>query len=305
MAMMYSGLMSSVAGYGADSLFSGYNVQLRNYSKSYSGAYSDNTLGLKGMSYSRTNYAQNDSFTPSYNLNSTYKASSKLTDHHSRYASHNNDNDDYGDTVDLVAPNEHARIWGDPHIVDADGGKYDFQEEGIFSLLEDKGLSVNGNLEKAKDGKNTYLTEAGLVVNGKQIHIDTDGTVTLGEGDDALELEDGETRQLGNGSYITRDGETVRVKTSEYKLEFQTNQDDKGNLHMNLDAYTKDGGVYLDGVNPTGLLGETFDEDKKALTKPTLDASDYERDDLYATDEVYGEEPGNEPGGNPFLGTFG
>lgn len=288
MAMMFTNFMPSfgLAGYSTDSLFSGYNNQLKNFSSNYMGrSYIDNYTGVNRLSSSG-----NDTFTPSYTPTRTSYQSNK--------------DNGYDNPTTLVAPNEHARLWGDPHIDDADGGQYDFQHEGIFSLLEDKGISVNGNLEKSEDGNSTYMTEAGLMVNGKQVHIDTDGTVTLGTGANAYELEDGETRQLGNGSYITRDGDLVRVGNSEYKLEFQTNQDDNGNAYINLDAYTKDGGVSLDGVDPTGLLGETFDKGSTVRTKPKLDPSDYEQDGLFATNQPDGTDPGNSDG-NPFFGTFG
>lgn len=302
MAMMNSGFMSNMgfAGYGSDSLFSGYNRQLQNYSNRYFGGnFSTNYAGMNVRNYSINNYFNtSDSYTPT-RTNYNNRTFNNRPGNNRPSAG----NDSYETPLSLVAADEHARIWGDPHIVDADGGKYDFQHEGVYNVLEDKGLAVNGNLTKAKDGEHTYLTQAGLMVNGKQVHIDTDGTVTLGTGANATELEDGESRQLGNGSYISRKGDLVRVGNAEYKLEFQTNQDDRGNKHINLDAYTKDGGVALDGVNPTGLLGETFDKDSKALTKTKLKAADYERADLFATELSQEEEPAGEE--NPFFGTFG
>ena len=202
------------------------------------------------------------------------------------YSSYGNNTDSFDDSLSLVAANAHARMWGDPHIDDADGGKYEFQETGIYNILEDKGLTINGSLNKGKDGASTYLTEAGLMVEGNKLHIGADGSMTYGPNGDTLNLKDGETQKLGPNSSVTRQGDTIRVNTPEYKVEFQANQNDKGNRHLNVDIYSKEDGVNADGVLPTGLLGETFDEDTIAQNKVRLKASDYQRDSLFEAEQT-------------------
>jgi hypothetical protein len=185
----------------------------------------------------------------------------------------------------LVAPNETARIWGDPHVEDADGGKYDFQEKGVYNLLSDKGVMLNADFEGNKDDGPTYATQAGLVVAGHKVIIQKDGTAIVhdGENGEDVTLQDGQTRQLSDGSYITKKGNDVTVGTTEYKMEFATNQEHDNQKFMDIKISTKDGGVGLDGKNPTGLLGETFDAGTNQLTKPKQDPESYKRDTLFGT----------------------
>ncbi|MCE3235732.1 MAG: hypothetical protein K0Q50_1912 [Vampirovibrio sp.] len=201
------------------------------------------------------------------------------------YGGYGNNSDSYTDSLSLVAANSHARMWGDPHIDDADGGKYEFQETGFYNILEDKGLTINGSLNKSKDGKSTYLTEAGLMVEGNKLHIGVDGSMTYGPNGDTLNLKDGESQKLGQNSNVTRQGNIIRLNTPEYNVEFLTNQNDNGNQHLDVDIYSKENGVNADGILPTGLLGETFDEDSIAQDKIRLKASAYQRENLFETEQ--------------------
>lgn len=179
-----------------------------------------------------------------------------------------------------VAANEWAFVWGDPHLREADGGKFDVQQEGKFNILQDKGISFTADFQKqpAKPGveidpKNdkrpTVTKSADLVIDGKKVHIDASGKTTV----DGKELKNFDPVALGPNSSIARtvDG-SILIQTGEYTILF----DSVGNGNR-LDFAIKTGidGVAADGVNPTGLLGETFDADSTALTKPKNSIDSY------------------------------
>lgn len=162
-------------------------------------------------------------------------------------------------TTQLIAPDQSARMWGDPHIEEADSGKYDFNERGVFNLLEDQGVTLNARLD-GKEGESTYIKKSGLMVNDRKVLIGSDGKVKVKEGENGqdVELQDGETRQLGNGSYITKTGDTIQVGTPEYKMEFKTKQGNADDPYMDVKILTRDGGVALDGKKAYGFIGRNI-----------------------------------------------
>ncbi len=179
-----------------------------------------------------------------------------------------------------VAANEWAFVWGDPHFREADGGKFDVQKEGKFNILKDKGIAFTADFQKrpAKPGETidpkndkrpTITKSADLVIDGKKIHIDASGKTTV----DGKELKNFDPVSLGPNSSIAKtvDGSTL-IQTGEYTILF----DSVGN-GQRLDFAVKSGsdGVAADGVNPTGLLGETFDSDNIRLTKPKNNIDSY------------------------------
>jgi hypothetical protein len=172
-----------------------------------------------------------------------------------------------------TAPNEHARIWGDPHIEDADGGKYNFQEKGLFNVLKDKGVALNAQMVAGPDNT-TVMSQAGLTVGGRTVTVQPGGKITVGYADSSITtppvtLADGQTMMLDNGYSITRKGNiaTVDSTNGEYKMQFDTSPSYKGFKYVDIDVWTKGGGVLSDGQAPTGLVGETFDADKTKQTK--------------------------------------
>jgi hypothetical protein len=184
-----------------------------------------------------------------------------------------------------VAVNEHARLWGDPHVNDADGGAYLFPQAGIYNVLQDKGLTVNAQTNKmASDPSATVMSEAGATVGSRTVHVTADGTTTVGYADPANSsttiLQDGQTMALDDGSSITKTGNNISLTTPEYNLQFSTMQQYNGSNFLDIDAWSKGQGVQADGVAPSGLLGETFDADNIPQTAPKLDSSAYSRSSL-------------------------
>jgi hypothetical protein len=179
-----------------------------------------------------------------------------------------------------IAANEWAFVWGDPHFREADGGRFDVQKEGKFNILKDKGISFTADFQKVaarpgqtidpkNDKRPTVTKSADLVIDGKKIHIDAKGKTTV----NGKELKNFDPVTLGPDSSIAKtiDG-SILIQTGEYTILF----DSVGNGNR-LDFAVKSGsdGVSADGVNPSGLLGETFDSDNIRLTKPKNSIDSY------------------------------
>lgn len=183
-----------------------------------------------------------------------------------------------------VAANEQARIWGDPHIDDADGGKYEFHQTGLFNVLKDTDLTVNARHIQAGNQNLTVVGEVGVRVGSRTINLTPDGQVNLGSVFPTFAaeppLQSGQTRILGDGATISRTGNVVNLETPEYKVKFTLGQVFANTKHIDMDVWTKAGGVLSDGVAPTGLLGETFDADSVQQTAPKLSADAYRVSDL-------------------------
>lgn len=149
-----------------------------------------------------------------------------------------------------------GRIWGDPHFIGADGGKYDVQGEAgkIYNLLSDDGFQMNGRFDDWGGNGATVVGEVGINAKGDQITVDGDGNVSVnGEA-----VGDGETVALTNGGYVTKNGKEITVESGEWKVEFDAKSSSRGN-YLNMDVSTEN--AVADGVKPHGLLGQTFDGD--------------------------------------------
>lgn len=182
-----------------------------------------------------------------------------------------------------VAPNEHARIWGDPHINNPDDKSgdrwsYNFDEPGTFNVLQDKDVTLNSLLVQGPN-KTTVIDETGLSIGNDRLFIDKLGTLKLND----QTLGDG-TYELPSGGSITKDGDDIEVKTTgEYDFAFETNKTWRGFTYMNISVFTKDIGVESDDTLPIGLLGETFDVDTEAETSVDNAVDFYRRSGLFST----------------------
>lgn len=148
-----------------------------------------------------------------------------------------------------------ARIWGDPHFIDPDGGQFDVQGEAgkTYNLLSDKGFQMNGTFEKWGNGGATVVGKVGITAGSNYVQVDKTGnTIVNGQ-----QLKDGERVELRGGGYAERKGNDITVKKGEWEVNFQTKGD-----HINMDIKTEN--AVADGVKPHGLIGQTFDGDGKA-----------------------------------------
>ena len=195
------------------------------------------------------------------------------------------------------AVNESATFWGDPHIVDADRAdktndkatSFDVTDEGLYNILEDKGIQFNAKFEKFPHWGPTVATEAGINLNGAKILFTGDGTTTV----NGKTLAEGESVTLKDGSKVTKAGRVLKVSTDptkgEYDLELTSvdsgQKKDNGTPICYIDAkvITRSNGVAMDGVAPKGILGEGFDDDGLERKALKLGGSDkYKADKLIA-----------------------
>jgi hypothetical protein len=207
-----------------------------------------------------------------------------------------------------VAANEQGRIWGDPHFVGGDGGKYDVQGEAgkTYDLLSDSGLDLRGQFDGWADGI-TVVGETGLTVGeglkSDNINFRKDGSARL---NGAL-MEEGKTYELADGGTAKLENGTLSVTTAEGYTIDQTAQGSGDRAYINVDVSTGDKGVD-NGQMPGGLLGQTFDADDVARNGSGAqgegaidgDVSDYERsaldpiNDNRGTSETTGSETDSE-----------
>ena len=168
---------------------------------------------------------------------------------------------------------------------DADGGKYDFMEVGLYNILKDKDITLNTKMERGANNA-TVNTEAGLTLGDRTVHVKADGTVMIGYTDPAIKaapvsLADGQTLTLAPNRTITRAGNKITAHTGEYKVLIDTQLKFGAMQYLDIDIWSKAGGVLSDSVAPTGLLGETFDADNTPQAKPKQDVNAYQQDNLF------------------------
>lgn len=182
--------------------------------------------------------------------------------------------------------NETADIWGDPHIDAANGGKYNFQHAGIFNVLKDNGIALNTQTTQCDNG--AYLdTEAGLVIGNYNVDYKPDGSINISSNDpnstmQPISLADGQSFDFGNNTAITRNGDSSTLTSPEYTFQVDSNKDFEGLKYMDMKITTGANGVASDGVDPNGLLGETFDT-STAQSAPSQDWTAYQEANLFGT----------------------
>ncbi len=168
-----------------------------------------------------------------------------------------------------VAADESGRIWGDPHFEGGDGDKFDVQGKSnkTYHLFSDTGLTLNGKFVSA--GKNkTVISETGFTLSGLQgctklsVHSRPKAQVLL----NGRPMEPGESASTADGESIqlSADGKKLTVKTKEgYTVEQEIKNPGK-NGELEIRIQTSSQGVARDGRLPGGLLGQTFDANKRA-----------------------------------------
>lgn len=154
-----------------------------------------------------------------------------------------------------------GRIWGDPHFIGADGGKYDVQGEAgkTYNLLSDENFQMNGEFHAWSSPGATVVGEVGISAGEDQVKIDKHGTVMV----NGNELADGERVALADGGFVEKNGKNVTVESGEWTVDFQVHT----GSHLDMDVSTEN--AIADGVKPHGLLGQTFDGDGKARNGDT------------------------------------
>lgn len=189
---------------------------------------------------------------------------------------------------------EEARVWGDPHFIGADGGKFDIMGEPgkTYNLLSDDGLQFNARFDSWGNGA-TAVGETGMTLTGEdgsqsKISFDKDGKAVL----DGEEMEVGKEYELADGgtAILDEDGKLTVTTGEGYQIE-QTAQ----NGYVNTKVTAGEHGVD-NGRMPSGMLGQTFDEDdlvRHATDKQGTGAiegsyEDYEMDFIFDSAELNG-----------------
>lgn len=201
--------------------------------------------------------------------------------------------------------------WGDPHFVYTHNGKklqFDFQGQAgkTFNLFKDGTINVNSKF-KAWKGHNgaTVMENFGFNLNGKKLFFEK-GNATL----DGVALKKDEVVTFDTGIAVpNKPGETYKgtIKFTGKDLEVNTGEYffkalDRGE-YMDLHVQGTNIGIRANGLDPTGVQGETVDIDHKnygkgGRTGPNAQGegylnykmADYLVDDLWDTQHVYKED---------------
>ncbi|MEZ5840555.1 MAG: hypothetical protein R3D02_09020 [Hyphomicrobiales bacterium] len=147
-------------------------------------------------------------------------------------------------------------IWGDPHFVGAEGGKYDVQGEAgkTYNILSDQGVQVNATFQAYGSNGATTMGEMGITVGSDQVLIGKNGAVSVnGEAYTA----DG----TYNDGLVTKAGTKITVASDEYKMEVNSTS------YLNINFSSTN--VNADGVMPHGLWGQSADGDGVARNGDT------------------------------------
>ena len=110
---------------------------------------------------------------------------------------------------------DQGRVWGDPHFVGADGGKYDVQgvAGNYYNILSDDGLQVNARFDEfaGPNSGQTVMGAIGITLGTDTVEVSaTEGVKINGETVEAGTYLDGKVTVLENGS--------VEINEQEYSF---------------------------------------------------------------------------------------
>ncbi|XVJ51593.1 MAG: hypothetical protein HEQ32_05745 [Vampirovibrio sp.] len=193
----------------------------------------------------------------------------------------------------VVAANEHSSYWGDPHVADADRSDKGNQRqdnfvvkgEGIFQLLKDTNIAVNAEHKKYDQWGIEVTDKVGIALGNVGITFSAYGGPMV----NGKPLGSGEVVTLSDSTQVRFDGNKLTVRTGEtgeYNLDVSIvtsehkNADGSPVKYLDTDISTKSKGVNSDGVLPSGILGEGFDEDNEARSGLKKDISTYKKASL-------------------------
>ena len=154
---------------------------------------------------------------------------------------------------------DQGRVWGDPHFVGADGGKYDVQgvAGNYYNILSDDGLQVNARFDEfaGPNSGQTVMGAIGITLGTDTVEVSaTEGVKINGETVEAGTYLDGKVTVLENGS--------VEINEQEYSFRIDAHENSAGD-YLNIENIQSDNAA-ADGVLPSGLWGVTVDYDDDA-----------------------------------------
>ena len=199
----------------------------------------------------------------------------------------------FDETPAVIAANEHAAYWGDPHVADADRAdkantrtsNFVVLGDGIYNLLIDKDITLNAKHKKYDQWKMEVTDEIGLRIPNADLTMSAYGVPQL----NGKDLKKGSAITLSDQTKISWDGKSLNVTSGdsgEYNVAFSIvttrhkNTDGKPIKYINTDVYTKAKGIASYGVMATGILGEGFDADSTVRKGLKQDLAVYKRQSL-------------------------
>lgn len=196
-----------------------------------------------------------------------------------------------------VAAGQQAKVWGDPHVTEADGGKFDFQGAvgKSYNLINDTGLILNATFQSYQGRQDmTTMGEIGGMVSGpngtSMIRINAHNQPPASV--NGISVQPGGTVQLADGGSlsVSRDGKTITIATKEGYQNTITVQGSGGDAYLDYSLRSGAQGVGSDGRMPGGLVGHTFDADTLARNGKTGSGAQGEGaiDGVYTDYEVPG-----------------
>jgi hypothetical protein len=152
----------------------------------------------------------------------------------------------------LRSGTEEGRVWGDPHVEGFDGEKFDFNGQAgrTYSVINDRGLSLNTRMQSWGNGPATTMGEVGVTVGNNRIYWDAEAPGPLLNGN---AMAQNSTYNLGGQQSVAYSGNQLSFNTREYNFKLQDNGDylDLNNVQLKGDAYAG------------GILGSTAAEGKQ------------------------------------------
>ncbi len=197
------------------------------------------------------------------------------------------------ETPAVIAANEHAAYWGDPHVADPDRAdkanlrtsNFVVLGDGIYNLLTDKNITLNAMHKKYDKWKIEVTDQIGLRIPNADLTMSAYGVPQL----NGKDLKKGSTTTLPDQTKISWDGSTLKLTSGdsgEYNISFsivttkEKNTDGTPIKFINTDVYTKTQGIASDGVMATGILGEGFDADSNVRTALNQALATYKRQNI-------------------------
>ncbi len=169
--------------------------------------------------------------------------------------------------VEGVVEVTQGRIWGDPHFVGADGGKYDVQGEAgkCYNILSDTGVQMNATFKEFTNPGTTVVEQVGFTTEEGKFTVNSDGTVEIFFENDSGEVGTVLVSSPGeylHGAVTINDQGHVIVNAGEYEITFDKFDTRVGGFINNIEIRSDD--ANSDGKLPSGLWGATVDGDGEA-----------------------------------------
>jgi len=185
----------------------------------------------------------------------------------------------------ITKPIESSSFKGNGKVNDADNvdkTKTDINvnEDGSLNLLKDKNIGVDAtqkDISKALGSdKPVFVTDAVDVdLSGQKLSMNANGEPMF----DGKVLKKGDSVVAKDGTKISWDGKVLKAdeaNDNEYNL--AVTRDGLGKEKwLDTTVTTTEKGVDSDGVKPTGILGEGFDEDADKRTELKREVGDYKK----------------------------